>query len=117
MTEYSFTLRQDHTADIRSLVLPEGGHEGKAYVVCGCASIERDPWTGGAHRKFLSVEVLAPDRADVVSSSATHVTMKNRTFVRALKRARDEDLVVVVVHSHPNGPASFSPQDDGDEPY
>jgi len=36
--------------------------------------------------------------------------------VRTLRRARDEGLIATFVHSHPDGPRSFSPQDDRGEP-
>ncbi len=55
-----------------------------------------------------------PER-DLVSASDKHVTWSTRSFVDALRRAKDDGLVVGIAHSHPSGFPTFSEQDDRNE--
>ena len=84
------------------------------FHLCGYAAIASDPWQSGSEKKLLSYEAVPVE--DIVSASATHITWRTDSFVRLLKRARAENLVVGVVHSHPSGFALFSGQDDKNEP-
>lgn len=112
----SLTLRQEHLDLLRSLVLPSDGHEGAALLLCGTAAVDRDPWAGLATTCFLSREVIAIAPEDIAASSGVHITVRTNSLARVLRRARDERLVVGFVHSHPQGPAIFSEQDDSHEP-
>ena len=114
---YSLTLLEEHDERLRALVFPSDGKEGAALLLCGRADITRDPWDGDGHRTFLSYDVVPIAPEDLVSSSDQHVTVKTQSLVRVLKRAAAEELTAAFVHSHPRGPAAFSPQDDADEPY
>lgn len=113
---YSLNLRQEHLDLVCEQVLSTNGNEGIAYILCGKSDVNSDPWTQESHRHFLSREVVTLNTADIVSVSAVHIQAKTRTFASLLKRTRDEDLTIVVVHSHPKGLANFSKQDDEDEP-
>ena len=114
---YSLTVQEEHDERLRALIFPNSGNEGAAVLLCGRAEIERDPWDGGRHRKFVSYDVMPIAAEDILSTSAVHVATKTGTLVRALKRAAEEELTVAIVHSHPRGVANFSAQDDSDEPY
>lgn len=95
--------------------MSEDGREGAAFLLCGRSDVERNPWDGGREQRFLSyaVEPLAPE--DVLSASEAHVSTSTRTFARVLKRAKDDDLAVAFVHSHPRGAEQFSALDDRNE--
>ena len=112
--ETSLTLQREHLGLLQRQVFKDDGREGAAYLLCGLAAIDSNPWQSGSERKLLSYEVQPVD--DTVSASATHITWRTDSFVRLLKRARAESLVVGVVHSHPSGSPLFSAQDDKNEP-
>lgn len=115
MSTFDLTLQQEHLDELRSLVLRSDGVEAAAYVLCGQASIARDPWERRRRHRLMSYAVLPVPQDDMISASDRHVTWSTASFVRLLKRAREENLVVGIVHAHPNGPASFSEQDDRNE--
>ncbi|QNN23363.1 ThiF family adenylyltransferase [Planctomycetales bacterium ZRK34] len=117
MDRYTLAIQQAHLDELRSLVLTVNGHEHVAYLLCGQADVPSDPWTGSRTRRLLSFEVMALADEDLVSSSDAHVRCRTRSFARVLKRARDENLAVAVVHSHPEGIDCFSKVDDGGEPF
>ena len=105
-------LREHHLEQLRGLVLKPGGAEGAALLLAAPVSIGCDPWDRGPSMRYLSREVMPIAPEDVVSCGGDHVTTRTRPFAAALRRAAEEGLVVSFVHSHPDGPASFSDQDD-----
>ena len=115
MTLVDLTLQERHLTVLRELVLREDGIEAAAYVLCGENRVACDPWEHRARRRLTSYEVLPIPAEDKVSASDQHVTWSTASFVRLLKRAKDENLVAGIVHAHPNGPARFSDQDDRNE--
>lgn len=116
MITASCTFLEQHLNHLRELLLNPDGKERAAYVLCGRAVIEADPWDGQPHHKFISYEVLPVPEEEIVSSSSMHITWSTNSFVRALKAAQDKNLTVAVVHSHPGGLTEFSIQDDANEP-
>lgn len=116
MTTVSFTLQKHHELQLKEWLLPQTGEERAAYILCGESYIQEDPWDRRAHRKFISYEVISVPEDEIVSASATHITWQTRSFVRALKRAQEMNLSVAIIHSHPQGEAVFSEQDDNNEP-
>ncbi len=115
MTTASLTIQERHLEILRGLLLREDGEESAAYLLCGEAFIETDPWDGQPHRKFISHEVVAVPEGEVISRSDMHITWKTNSFVRSLKQAQDQKLTVAIVHSHAHL-AAFSEQDDRNEP-
>ncbi len=116
MTTASLTLQEQHSNCLRELLLTADGKERAAYVLCGRAVIDADPWDGQPHHKFISYEVIPVPEDEIVSSSAKHITWKTDSFIRALKAAQAKNLTVALVHSHPEGNDEFSTQDDTNEP-
>lgn len=114
--KYQLTFQHEHLDAVRDQVLDATGAEGITYVLCGRADVKYDPWTNQPYRHYLSREVVALNAADIVSVSSVHIQARTRTFASLLKRAREEDLTILVAHSHPEGAAQFSKQDDQDEP-
>jgi molybdopterin/thiamine biosynthesis adenylyltransferase len=117
LKRYTLSIQAAHFDRLAAAVRPSSGHERVAYLLMGVADIAADPWTGIPARRLLSHDVIPIADADVLSSSALHVRCRTRTFARVLQRAKEEGLVVGVVHSHPSGVDFFSPQDDEDEQF
>lgn len=111
--ETSLTLQKEHLKELRLQVFKENGKEGAAYLLCGSAMITADPWRGEPEKKLLSYGVVPIE--DIDSTSPVHVTWRTDSFVRLLKRVRAQNLLLGVVHSHPNGFGRFSDQDDKNE--
>lgn len=108
-------LLAPHEAELRALLHPATGTEASAYILFGRCSIAADPWTGVARTRYISHAVIPVPEEDRVSASPLHVTWSTRGFVRLLARATADNLVLGIAHSHPGGPAVFSPQDDRNE--
>lgn len=116
MSTFDLTLLERHFDDLSSLVIREDGVEAAAYILCGEARIARDPWERRSRRRLTSYAVLPVPQDDAISASKQHVTWSTSSFVRLLRRAKEEGLVAGIVHAHPHGPAHFSEQDDRNEP-
>jgi molybdopterin/thiamine biosynthesis adenylyltransferase len=115
MTLVDLTVQERHFDLLHELMQCENGVEAAAYVLCGENRVARDPWNRRIRRRFTSYEVLPIPSEDKVSASTNHVTWSTASFVRLLKRAKDEGLTPGIVHTHPNGPPLFSDQDDDNE--
>lgn len=115
MSLIDITLQSTHLDLLRDLVLRDDGIEAAAYLLCGESQIDCDPWERRSRRRLTSYEVIPIPAEDAISASRQHITWSTTTFVRLLKRAKDEGLILGIVHTHPNGPAEFSKQDDENE--
>ncbi len=116
MTISTLTIRENHYQDLRQFLLRTDQNEHAAYVLCRKAVVGFDPWERQRHEKLLVVDVVPVPDADVVEAAPNLVTWATTSFVSQLKRAHRDGLVVGVAHSHPQGPLSFSSQDDLNEP-
>jgi molybdopterin/thiamine biosynthesis adenylyltransferase len=115
MSFLDLTLQERHLDALRGLVLREDGVEAAAYLLCGESMISRDPWERRTRRRLTSYEVLPIPNEDAISASERHVTWSTASFVRLLKRAKNDGLIGGIVHAHPRGPVGFSAQDDRNE--
>ena len=115
MSLVDLTIREADLDALRALVRREDGTEAAAYVLCGECRIQSDPWERRSRRRLTVHAVLPVPCQDAVSASETHVTWITASYVKLLKRAKDEGLVPGIVHTHPRGPAQFSGQDDRNE--
>lgn len=115
MSLLDVVLQERHLLELRTILKRPDGTEAAAYVLCGQSLIGCDPWERRMRRRLTSYEIvpIPPSAGD--SSSSTHVTWCTDSFVKLLRRARDENLVAGIIHTHPNGPVAFSEQDDGNE--
>lgn len=116
MNAVDMLLQERHLTKLRELVYRLDGTEGAAYLLLGKADIKSDPWDRSRRLKLLSHEVVPIPPEEMVSVSSQHVTWGTDSFVRLLKQAQHEDLIVGIVHSHPQGLQNFSGQDDANEP-
>jgi molybdopterin/thiamine biosynthesis adenylyltransferase len=84
-------------------------------MLFGTADIEADPWTGQTRRRLVSHQFDQVDEDDLVSASSRHVTWQTDGFMRLLNEAKVANLIPALVHTHPEGMAKFSKQDDRNE--
>lgn len=115
MTTHELVLHESHLDKLRELVMRDDGIEGAAYMLCGASRIGCDPWERRSRQPLTSHEVTPIPQRDRISASDRHVTWSTTSFVHLLRKAKDNGLVPAIIHSHPNGPAAFSDQDDRNE--
>ncbi|MGE8941513.1 ThiF family adenylyltransferase [Leptospira interrogans] len=115
MTLVDLTFQERHLETLQGLLVRNDGSEAAAYLLCGESRIAQDPWERRARRRLTSFEVIPVPHEDAVSASPLHVTWSTASFVRLLRRAKQDGLVVGIVHTHPGGPSDFSQQDDANE--
>jgi molybdopterin/thiamine biosynthesis adenylyltransferase len=112
---YSLTIREDHFEELCSLILNEDGRERPAILLCRAAQINNSIWGQVAETRYLSREVLPIPDSHIIEHSENRVTWNTQEFRKVLKRAKDEDLQVCLVHSHPQEALFFSDYDDESE--
>jgi molybdopterin/thiamine biosynthesis adenylyltransferase/proteasome lid subunit RPN8/RPN11 len=115
MTRYTLSLEQRHESELRRLVFDDERNENIAYLLCRHARVNHDPWTGAPELRLISREVVPVADADILERTAHHVSFRPETLHRLLPRCQQEDLVAVLVHSHPESIPAPSPQDDENE--
>ena len=115
MTLVDVTLQERHREKLVSLLDKPNRVEAAAYVLFGEAKINIDPWERTRRQRLTSFDVLPVPEEDLLSTSRSHVTWSTRSFVRLCQRAKEENLVPGIVHSHPNGYQTFSNQDNENE--
>lgn len=108
-------IREEDLEAIKAHFAAQKGKEGAGYLFCGFSKVESDPWTRSAQDKFIARQFEPVSASYVVSSSGSHITWETSTFIRALRRCREEGECLAVVHFHPGGLATFSVQDDRNE--
>ena len=112
MSPLDLTIRETDLGTLWDLVRRDDGIEAAAYVLCGESRIHSDPWERRSRCRLTVHAVLPVPGEDAVSASERHVTWSTASYVRLLKRTKEEGLVPAIVHTHPCGPARFSGQDD-----
>ena len=115
MSLIDLTMRDADLDALRTSILRDDRIEAAAYVLCGQSSIQSNPWERRRRHRLTVHSILPIPDEDAVSSSEHHVTWSTASYVRLLKRAKDEGLVPGIVHTHPHGPPRFSAQDDHNE--
>ena len=115
MNKLSVTLQEEHFNLLRDIVIRKDGKEGGAYILFGKADIGNDPWGHYPRKKLVSKEIIKIPNIDYISSSPQHITWSTNSFTSILKKAKDENLIPGIVHSHPSGFCGFSSQDDANE--
>lgn len=115
MSLLDLTIQEEDLDRLRQLLRPESGVEAAAYVLCGESRIQSDLWERRERRRLAVHTVLPVPCEDRVSADERHVTWSTASYVKLLRRAKEEGLVPGIVHTHPRGPANFSNQDDWNE--
>lgn len=106
--EYSLSFDEESYNKLCGHLFVEPFREQAAFLLCR-KSISEDE-----HRLLVKEMIFVTDE-DIFESSEFHMKIKPQVYVRALKRANDEDFSFVFIHSHPNGVNDFSYQDDAEE--
>jgi proteasome lid subunit RPN8/RPN11 len=115
MKRNDITLHARHRDKLQALLAHPQRHEGAAYMLLGKSEIGQDPWDLGPRTRYTSYEVIAIPQEDRVDASEKHVTWNTNSFAQLCRRAKEEELVPAIVHSHPGGFDGFSEQDDRNE--
>ncbi|ABI76830.1 ThiF family protein [Hyphomonas neptunium ATCC 15444] len=115
MEALDLILLEPHEALIRSLLTAGAGSERSAYMLFGIADIQVDPWSNQPRRRLVSHRFQSISCHDLVSASARHVTWQTDGFMRLLNEAKEMGLAPALVHTHPDGQAKFSEQDNRNE--
>ncbi|RIV68687.1 ThiF family adenylyltransferase [Flagellimonas aequoris] len=114
--KYTLTLSERHYEELRSLIIQKDGLERPAIVLCGRSSVENDLWDGGEEERFLSYRVVPIPENEIIGHSKTHVFWDTKTFRKAMKICKEENLAICVVHNHPNNCLEYSEIDNDNEP-
>ena len=115
MISFDLVLQASHEMQIRSLLESSNGHEAAATLLFGVADIEKDPWSGVRRRRFVSHSFQHIDRGEVVDTSPVHITWTTDSLMLLFGEAAREGWIPAIVHTHPDGIAEFSEQDDRNE--
>lgn len=113
--KYTLTIQENHLHDLQSLIVKPDELERVAILLCGKVHIMNDIWDGGQEFRFLSKEVISIPEDNIIWQTKTGVEITNDIFRKAIKRAKEENLAICLVHSHPAGFNYFSTIDDDNE--
>lgn len=112
MNHTRFTLLETHLHAAISHFTAQNGKEGIGYFFCGQCHIEENPWDNSPLNRYFSRDFQPVIDVD---SSPVHVTWKTESFIQGLRRSRENNEVIAIVHNHPSGLTSFSEQDNRNE--
>jgi len=101
-------LLDEHRAALEELLFDIPDVEGAAFLLCGQAIHANAV-------KLMSHAVVPVAPEDYLRRERDGLTIQSRSLARITKLARYEGLSIVFAHSHPEGFADFSSQDDGEE--
>lgn len=88
--------------------LEDSENEAAAYLLCRQSASANEV-------RLLPRKLLPVAGADIISTSRTHMSIRSRSFLSAMKEADRLKCSFVFVHSHPGGPRKHSAQDDAEE--
>lgn len=101
-------FREDQLQALRALVFDRPGVEGGAFLLCGESRSEQ------ATKLIVSaIQPIAEEH--YLRREAYGLSISSAALTRVAKLARYENLSIVFAHSHPDGYAEFSKQDDEEE--
>lgn len=101
-------MLEPQLAELRGLLFDRPGVEGAAFLLCGQSRSERCI-------KLITHAVIPIADADFLGREAYRLSISSAALTRVAKLAKYEGLSVVFAHSHPEGMADFSEQDDREE--
>lgn len=106
---YSLTLREEAWREVLDTVFSKPGSEGAAYLLCG---VSRTP----EEVRFLGRRVVPVEDTHYKVREADALSIASESYVRVAKQAVAAGEAVIFIHSHPDGYAAFSSQDDREDP-
>lgn len=104
MPAVTLCLTVDTHAHLRDHLFPGDGKEAACLLVC-----TRVP---GPRIRLLARDLLKVPHEECIQRSAHSLTWPGSHIELAIDKAADENLTIILVHSHPTGFANFSECDD-----
>jgi molybdopterin/thiamine biosynthesis adenylyltransferase len=108
MTPARIVMLEEQFQELRDHVFDYPGCEGGAFLLCGQSRTDQT-------QKLTCRRVVPIAENDYLYREPARLSIAGRALSRITKMARAEALSIVFVHSHPEGPADFSGQDDCEE--
>lgn len=108
MMQTKVVLVERHYVELRAYLFDRPGVEGAAFLLCGESR-------GAQVTKLASHAVVPIAEEDILRRERDGLSISSRALMRIAKLACYEKLSVVFAHSHPDGFADFSPQDNAEE--
>ncbi len=108
MTRFTITFLEDDYDKLRQALTVAPSVENAAYMLF------RQSKTPNETRLLVS-EVIATNAEHVLEASSVHMRIASASFRHVLKRAHETKSGFGFVHTHPQGCATHSPQDDREE--
>lgn len=105
---YSLTLQNEEFLRLHEATFSIPNSEGAGYLLCG-QSVTKDEF------RLLGREVVPVAADHYVIRKPDFLSVSSASYTQVAKRARNENLSIVFVHSHPGGFLDFSEQDDREE--
>jgi molybdopterin/thiamine biosynthesis adenylyltransferase/proteasome lid subunit RPN8/RPN11 len=107
-THAELVVLEEHYADLVTQLFGRRDVETAAFLRCGVAD-------AGSLQKLLVRQVISVREDHYLRRDADGLSLDSPSYAYVLKAASREKDAVVLVHSHPQGPAGFSIQDDSEE--
>lgn len=104
-TDVTLTLTKGQHTYLKNILFPSDGKEAVAIGLCGRRA-------GLSRHKLLVQEIVDIPLDACTSRSSTSVVWRTDSLAPLLNKAEEEGLSVIKFHSHPDGYADFSAQDD-----
>lgn len=106
--KYSISFMEETYQSLVNHLFQDRRQERAAYLLCGVSKSDKEV-------RLLVRDLLPVNDSDIEESSASHMKIRSRSYVRAIKTARESGQSFVFVHSHPRGFPRHSTQDDSEE--
>lgn len=106
---YTLTILERHLDELSNCVFSVQDCEGAAYLLCGQSRTANET-------RLLVREVHAVADVDYRVREPNRLSIDSNSYARIAKRAIETKCSIIFVHSHPNGKAEYSQQDDKEEP-
>lgn len=106
--EYTISFREETYRNLVEHLFQDRRKERAAYLLCGISRSDEEV-------RLLVRSMIPVADTDIVESSVSHMKIRSRSYVQAIKVARETGQGFIFVHSHPKGFPRHSTQDDSEE--
>lgn len=107
--KYTATIADHHARPLLDAIFSKKGIEGAAYLLCGVS-------VTGTETRLLVRDVVRVRDDEYLVREPLRLSIDSSSYARVAKLANNMKASVIFVHSHPEGTADFSEQDDREEP-
>jgi len=105
----SVTFLEPHFESLIAHLFSSGDNEQAVFLLARQVVTEKSI-------NLLVRKVILIQDADIISASRVHMSIRSRAYLSVMKQADLNGDSLIFVHSHPDGLAEFSAQDDSEEP-